>query len=246
MNVTFLFFANLTLLLRLRWLLVDRPPGAAAWWSKAAIEALAVILFLVPGVATAGAIATSIVLNAAAILCDRRASDRNAGHLVIGGLHLVTLSIWFGPALGANFRPGLAMMLARVEDWSAVGTLFSQAFTPRTMIVTLGLLLAANEANLLIRWLLGRLQLRPLATAGAGLDANEFARGRVIGLLERTLIYFFVLNLQYGAVGFILAAKGFTRFKDLDQRPFAEYVLIGTLLSSGLAMLIAAGVRNLG
>ena len=34
----------------------------------------------------------------------------------------------------------------------------------------------------------------------------------------------------------MLAAKGFTRFKELDDRDFAEYVLIGTLLSSSLAI----------
>jgi hypothetical protein len=50
------------------------------------------------------------------------------------------------------------------------------------------------------------------------------------------LLYSFVLQGQYGAIGFILAAKAFTRFKALDDRPFAEYVLIGTLLSACLAL----------
>jgi hypothetical protein len=51
----------------------------------------------------------------------------------------------------------------------------------------------------------------------------------------------FILRGQYGAIGFVLAAKAFTRFKALDDRPFAEYVLIGTLLSACLA-LAAGGV----
>ena len=50
------------------------------------------------------------------------------------------------------------------------------------------------------------------------------------------LLYSFVLQSQYGAIGFNLAAKAFTRFKALDDRPFAEYVLIGTLLSAYLAL----------
>jgi hypothetical protein len=109
--------------------------------------------------------------------------------------------------------------------------------------VLFGLLLATNEVNLFIRFVLGRLQLKPGSTSP--IDANEYARGRVVGVLERMLIYLFVLNGQFGAVGFTLAAKGFTRFKELDNRSFAEYVLIGTLLSSGLAMLSAIAVRLL-
>ena len=40
-----------------------------------------------------------------------------------------------------------------------------------------------------------------------------------------------VLNGAYGALGFLIASKGMTRFKQLDDREFAEYFLIGTLLS---------------
>ena len=42
-----------------------------------------------------------------------------------------------------------------------------------------------------------------------------------------------------------IGGKGFTRFKELENRAFAEYVLIGTLLSSGLAILIAVAARQL-
>ncbi|HEY0945090.1 MAG TPA: hypothetical protein VGD81_07470, partial [Opitutaceae bacterium] len=90
-----------------------------------------------------------------------------------------------------------------------------------------------------------RMQLKPRLPNDGMVDAGEYNRGRVIGLLERALIYFFVLNGQFGAIGFTLAAKGFTRFKELEDRGFAEYVLIGTLLSSSLALGIGALVRNL-
>lgn len=40
------------------------------------------------------------------------------------------------------------------------------------------------------------------------------------------------------ALGLVLAAKGLARFKDLDKRPFAEYVLIGTLISVAAAILV--------
>jgi hypothetical protein len=243
MNPEFLFFANLTLLLRLRWLLVDQPPGPRAWWTKATIESAVLLALLRFEVATVGAVATSVALNAVAIWCDRRVRERNAAHFIIGIVHLVALSIWLGPALSADFRPWFARTIEAVGEGSSLGPVVLRLLEPRAQVFLLGLLLAANEANLLIRWLLGRLQFRP--DASAGLDANELARGRVIGLLERTLIYFFVLHGQFGAVGFTLAAKAFTRFKELEKRSFAEYVLIGTLLSSGLAMAIAVLARRL-
>ena len=65
----------------------------------------------------------------------------------------------------------------------------------------------------------------------------EPARGRIIGYLERGIILVLMLSGNIGAIGFVLAAKGITRFRQLDDRDFAEYVLIGTLLSVGATML---------
>ncbi len=68
---------------------------------------------------------------------------------------------------------------------------------------------------------------------------KELKAGRVIGMLERSIIYLMVMSNNYTAIGFIVAAKAFTRFKELDKREFAEYVLIGTLISVLSAILIA-------
>lgn len=56
-------------------------------------------------------------------------------------------------------------------------------------------------------------------------------RGRVIGILERFLILTLLLVGQWGVIGFILAAKSIARFDQLKEQTFAEYYLIGTLLS---------------
>ena len=58
--------------------------------------------------------------------------------------------------------------------------------------------------------------------------------GEIIGLLERLLIFFFVLNGIWSAIGFLVAAKSIFRFgelKDRENRIEAEYILIGTLYS---------------
>jgi len=75
--------------------------------------------------------------------------------------------------------------------------------------------------------------------------AVELSRGLVIGVLERALALTLVLTNQFSALGLILAAKALARFRAMDDRDFAEYVLIGTLTSLLLALLVGLGVRNL-
>lgn len=65
--------------------------------------------------------------------------------------------------------------------------------------------------------------------------------GKWIGYLERVLIFIFVIIGKFEAIGFLLAAKSIFRFGDLkqgDDRRLTEYVLIGTLLSFGIAIVI--------
>ncbi len=61
--------------------------------------------------------------------------------------------------------------------------------------------------------------------------------GALIGSLERLLTLCFVLLGEFEAIGFIIAAKSILRFKD-NERPKTEYVLAGTLLSFGIAILL--------
>jgi hypothetical protein len=63
--------------------------------------------------------------------------------------------------------------------------------------------------------------------------------GATIGALERLLIVVFVLVGAEAAVGFVIAAKTIARFKQLDDRGFAEYYLLGTLASVAVAILSA-------
>ncbi|SOD13176.1 DUF3307 domain-containing protein [Pedobacter xixiisoli] len=69
--------------------------------------------------------------------------------------------------------------------------------------------------------------------------------GKFIGILERLLIYIFILTNHLEAVGFLLAAKSIFRFGDLkegNELKLTEYVLIGTLLSFGIAVAVSLGV----
>jgi uncharacterized protein DUF3307 len=60
--------------------------------------------------------------------------------------------------------------------------------------------------------------------------------GATIGVLERLLIVTFVLAGAEAAIGFVIAAKTIARFRQLDDRDFAEYYLLGTLASVSVAI----------
>ncbi len=53
--------------------------------------------------------------------------------------------------------------------------------------------------------------------------------------MERSLVLALILVNQYSAVGLIIAAKSILRFKDNTKN---EYVLVGTLLSFGIAIIL--------
>src|SRR5699024_5214767 len=62
--------------------------------------------------------------------------------------------------------------------------------------------------------------------------------GRYMGILERLFIFTFIVTGNLSAIGFLLAAKSIFRFGDLKDakgRKLTEYILIGTLLSFGVA-----------
>jgi len=114
-------------------------------------------------------------------------------------------------------------------------------------LILFGILLLLNETNLLIRYFFDKYNLTPKIENAETkvLDNKEYNTGRIIGMLERILIFLFILANQYAAIGFIIAAKGFTRFRELDNRDFAEYVLTGTLLSSLSALGISLIIKSM-
>lgn len=131
--------------------------------------------------------------------------------------------------------PEISIFLANLLQQTPV------ANTGKIAVTSAGFLLAVSEANLLLQTVLQRLDFTPKIEQKTSLviDRKTFNAGRIIGMLERALIFIFVLNAQFGAIGFVLVAKGITRFKELDKRSFAEYVLIGTLMSVLIALVVA-------
>ena len=95
----------------------------------------------------------------------------------------------------------------------------------------LALLLCIKPANILIKLVLKKYQVGETQSC-----ENIKNAGALIGNLERILTIIFVIIGQYEAIGFIIAAKSILRFKDTDTAK-TEYVLAGTFLSFGIALL---------
>lgn len=128
--------------------------------------------------------------------------------------------------------------------------------TTRELTVVSGcavlVLTVAGGGSFIVRGLLNKAGVLPRQQDSAGapaahvagedapVDAVEFSRGRIIGVLERVIVLVLMAVQAYQAIAFLMAAKGLIRSKDLESRDFAEYFLIGTLASMALAL--AGGV----
>lgn len=79
-------------------------------------------------------------------------------------------------------------------------------------------------------------------------DKSLISAGKYIGILERALVFLFIITDHWEAVGFLMAAKSVFRFGDLKEskdRQLTEYMLIGTLLSFGIAIVTALAVLRI-
>jgi hypothetical protein len=192
-----------------------------------------------------------IIVNLLFHFLENRLGKTNESRLLSLLAHVTVLSIFFSPWVNLNFNSGLSNLLQSLGYYSLLFAASRNVDWIKLNIMLFGLLLVINEVNIIIRYQFQVFHLVPKKEVGlkrkstTGIDKREYNAGRVIGILERVLVYILVLNTQFAAIGLILAAKSFTRFKELDKREFAEYVLIGTLLSTFLAMITAITIQPL-
>ncbi len=176
----------------------------------------------------------------------------------VGLLALVFLTdIASNTGSGLQFSYLALELMGGLADYSQLLSLALTTDTQNSAAIILGLLLLGAEANHLIRAVLHFLGAEPFPASDnrapgfadhgeAGTDQKEYNVGRAIGILERWLLLFVMINTEsLNAIGFIIAAKGLARFKQLDDRQFAEYMLVGTLLSVFLALIVGSFVKTI-
>ncbi|ASB49987.1 DUF3307 domain-containing protein [Alkalitalea saponilacus] len=112
---------------------------------------------------------------------------------------------------------------------------FTLPFSGTGTIIAAAFLFCLKPSNIIIREILH------LYKISAPINENEPGElpnaGKLIGNLERLLTLIFILTGRYEAVGFLIAAKSILRFGEKDAVK-SEYVLTGTLLSFGIAIII--------
>lgn len=71
-------------------------------------------------------------------------------------------------------------------------------------------------------------------------EENTIKAGRMIGTIERIIMLFFLLINQYSSVGLVLTAKSIARYNKIaEDQEFAEYYLLGTLLSTICVLVVS-------
>ncbi|MCL2360346.1 MAG: DUF3307 domain-containing protein [Defluviitaleaceae bacterium] len=122
-----------------------------------------------------------------------------------------------------------------------ITTALEYSLPAELMIIALGLLILLKPVGLLIEkgdiWDFNKGNSAALPTS------SQKGAGKMIGYLERIIIFFLLVNRQFGAIAFVLAAKSVMRFPEINDsdKPtsLAEFYIIGTLLSMTSVFIVA-------
>lgn len=160
-------------------------------------------------------------------------------HLLIDAAVLLPFfSTWQGITLSQVAHAGA--ILAGVSAFGAVPGLSWRWFlricdTPHSYGLVIAYVISLGSGAVIV----------PLVTGGLSTESQPGIKnaGRYIGILERLLLTTLVIycpKLDATAVGLIFSAKSVARFPEFKKQSFAEYYLVGTLVSFLVA--IAAGL----
>lgn len=162
-----------------------------------------------------------------------------AAHLVIDAIKTYalpdSLASFLGDQLAHLFTIAAAAYLVPDAMQTSVWAPYLATLTAPAIIAT-GLIITSFAGGHVVGYLMRRFD-------GDSLKDGLPNAGRLIGQLERSLIYLMVLIGEPAGIGFLIAAKSVLRFDTAskDQKA-SEYVIIGTLASFGWALFVAYGV----
>ncbi len=112
-------------------------------------------------------------------------------------------------------------------------------YNPKFLLLVTSILGVTVVSSIIMRTIISKWYLKE--------DSNDESlenAGSYIGMLERLFVFAFIITQHWEGIGFLLAAKSVFRFGDLSKakdRKLTEYILIGSLLSFGLAILFGIG-----
>lgn len=174
---------------------------------------------------------------------------------------IIAISHWFIDGFKEKMRLGkytffidqawhLAIIIGIVilfEKYCGITPIFQLSINTHHLLIIAAYIFITKPANILIREIFKYFNIAiPQRPNNDLLNA-----GKVIGIMERILTVTFVLLGQYEAVGFLIAAKSILRYEGNgpanqgNEQGKTEYVLIGTLLSFGIAIMTSVAILKL-
>lgn len=124
----------------------------------------------------------------------------------------------------------LTLVVILYERWNGINLSVDVSINFKYLLIVTGYLVCLKPANIFIR------EVFKVTEIQVSSDNEMPNAGKVIGVLERILTLTFIIVLQYSAVGFLIAAKSILRYGN-NETLKTEYVLIGTMLSFGIAVI---------
>lgn len=129
----------------------------------------------------------------------------------------------------------ILLIVLLFDNYFEINPVISISIHVKYLAIIAGYLICTKPANIFIKEMFRAFEIKVNNNENDDLPNA----GKLIGIIERFLVLTFILLNQFEAVGFLIAAKSILRFKD-DNTIKTEYVLIGTMLSFGIA--IAVGI----
>lgn len=124
----------------------------------------------------------------------------------------------------------LVVVVVLFDKWQGINPSIDVSINFKYLLIITGYLVCLKPANIFIREVFKSTEIQVSSD-------NEMPNaGKVIGVLERILTLTFLIVSQYSAVGFLIAAKSILRYGN-NETLKTEYVLIGTMLSFGIAVI---------
>lgn len=111
----------------------------------------------------------------------------------------------------------------------------------KTVSIILILIVIGRPSSILIERMKPT-ETRPLIVNDKESNENSQIRktnyGSIIGILERLIIVLLSLLNLWSSIALVFTAKSIARFKQLEDKGFAQKYLIGTLLSLGITLAV--------
>jgi hypothetical protein len=134
---------------------------------------------------------------------------------------------------------GMHLGVLVIASWllSTASPDFSFFYEPKFLVVLAGIGFLLQPSAVIIRMAISH-----WAPVSVPDERSLQNAGKLIGMLERLLVFIFIMAGKWEGVGFLLGAKSIFRFGDLKgstDRKLTEYILIGTLISFSIAIVTA-------